>query len=60
MARIGKILLAALILGGTLVASGCVVEPRRPPPPPARAPGCVWIAGHYNAHGYWVPGYCRR
>ncbi len=20
-------------------------------------PGSVWVSGHYDMHGYWVPGY---
>jgi len=58
MLRIARILICTLVLGGMLAASGCVVVPRRPPPPPP--PACWWVPGHYNAHGYWVPGYCRR
>ena len=59
MTHAARMLIGALILGGTLLVNGCVVEPRRPPPPP-RPPGCVWVPGHFNAHGYWVPAYCRR
>ncbi len=58
MLRIARILICTLALGGTLAASGCVVVPRRPPPPPP-PPHCYWVPGHYNAHGYWVPAYCR-
>lgn len=59
MTCMAKLLMGALVFGGTLVASGCVVEPRRPPPPPPPV-ACVMVPGHYNAHGYWVPAYCRR
>ena len=59
MLRAVKMLMGALILGGTLVMSGCVVVPRRPPPPPPPPPGCWWVQGHYNANGYWVPGHCK-
>mgnify|MGYP001550240599 CR=1 FL=1 len=58
MLRIAGILVRTLVLAGTLAAGGCVVVPRRPPPPPP--PGCWWVAGHYDAHGYWVRGHCRR
>ena len=47
--------LGTLTLIGALSLGGCVVVPRRPPPP-----GCRWAPGHYNAHGYWVAGHCRR
>ncbi len=57
MTHAARILICTLILGGTLAASGCVVAPRRPLPPPAAA--CVMVPGHFNAHGYWVPAYCR-
>jgi hypothetical protein len=57
MTHSARILVSALMLGGMLFVNGCVVAPRRPPPP--RAAACVWVPGHYNAHGYWVPAYCR-
>ena len=56
MTRTAKLLMGALVLGGTIVVTSCVVEPRRPPPPVA----CVMVPGHFNANGYWVPAYCRR
>ena len=59
MTRTSKLLMGALIFGATIVASGCVVEPRRPPPPPPPV-ACVMVPGHLNANGYWVPAYCRR
>ncbi len=47
-----KLPATAALVFASLVLGGCVIE--RPPPP---RPAAHWIPGHYNWHGFWVPGH---
>jgi hypothetical protein len=47
------LILASLEAGCYIYAPG----PPGPPPPPGYA--AVWLPGHYNRWGEWVPGHWR-
>ncbi len=52
MKRLARILLAACVLGGLIVESGCVYYPARPYHEaewvPAHWAGDVWVRGHWR------------
>ena len=46
-----------LIMMITLLAAGCPRHWARHPK--SHPPGKVWVNGHHNNHGVWVPGHYK-
>lgn len=57
MRSIARTLMGALVLGGAVAASGCVVAPPRTYV--AVAPARVWVPGYWGYGHVWVGGYWR-